>query len=247
MHLTCANKVVLDITGLFNKLYHLLCLLDTQSASEEVLPSQQPHQENKTHDSERVKEEQMDLCIIPDLEGDSSVDVKVRLTESETTTQRDRQVFPTFSTMTSTLNGDYECNGSDGSSSRGPSHGDGAYEQAQRDKKACRFCGKLFNKDSDLMRHMDEIHMGERALKCFHCDKEFARRDYLALHLRIHTGEKPHKCPFCKKSFSQKSNLNVHLRVHTGEKPYFCNSCGKRVAHRYHLKSCAKGKKSFSC
>uniref|UniRef100_A0A667WRY5 Zinc finger protein 239-like n=1 Tax=Myripristis murdjan TaxID=586833 RepID=A0A667WRY5_9TELE len=118
-------------------------------------------------------------------------------------------------------------------------------------EKACRFCGKHFSRDSDLIRHVDESHTGEKAFKCPECDKEFARRDHLAVHLRIHTGEKPHSCPFCGKSFAQSSNLNVHMRMHTGEKPYFCKTCGKMVAHSYHLKTCGmtepKGEKSFRC
>lgn len=236
----------------------LLCSLDSQSVSEEAFPSQQPDQipiveEIETHDDpHQVKEEQVDLCIIPDLEADSSEDEKVRLYGSETTAQTDCQLFPSFSAITVTLDDDDEWNGSD--SSCGPGHGDASIteqEQAQRDEKACRFCGKQFNRDSALIRHMDETHTGEKAFKCSECDKTFARRDHLAVHLRIHTGEKPHKCRFCGKSFAQSSNLNVHLRMHTGERPYFCKSCGKMVAHTYHLKTCGimepRGEKPFHC
>ncbi|XP_070772583.1 zinc finger protein 235-like [Enoplosus armatus] len=238
----------------------ILFRADTQSVSEEALPSQQPDQlpiveENETHDSQQVKEENVDLCIIPHLEDDSSEDVKVRLTDSETTTQTECQLFPTFgSTITVTLNDNDEWHGSDSLPSCGPRLSDTAFtqqEQARKDEKACRFCGKQFNRDSDLIRHVDETHRGEKAFKCHECDKKFARRDHLAVHLRIHTGERPHKCCFCRKSFAQSSNLNVHLRTHTGEKPYFCKSCGKRVAHSYHLKTCGmmelKEKKSFCC
>ncbi|XP_044069538.1 zinc finger protein 543-like isoform X2 [Siniperca chuatsi] len=177
----------------------ILFRADTQSVSEEVLPSQQPDQlpiveENETRDSHQVKEEKVDLCIIPHLEDDSSEDVKVRLTQSETTSQTDCQLFPTFSAITVTLNEDDEWHGSDGSPSCGPRLGDTAFtkqEQAQKDEKACRFCGKQFHRDSDLIRHVDEIHMGEKAFKCSECDKKFARRDHLAVHLRIHTGLEP--------------------------------------------------------
>ncbi|XP_018516735.2 uncharacterized protein LOC108873092 [Lates calcarifer] len=136
---------------------------DSQSVSEEAFPSQQPDQipiveEIETHDDpHQVKEEQVDLCIIPDLEADSSEDEKVRLYGSETTTQTDCQLFPSFSAITVTLDDDDEWNGSD--SSCGPGHGDASImeqEQAQRDEKACRFCGKQFNRDSALIRHMDE-------------------------------------------------------------------------------------------
>lgn len=238
----------------------VLCVLDIQSVSEEILPPHQPDQlptveKNKSLDSQQVKEEQVDFCITPHPEDDSSEDEKFKLTETETTTtQTDYQLFPTISTITVTLNEDDEWNDLDDSSSCGPSHSDTALtqqEQAQREEKACRVCGKKFYRDSDLMRHMDEIHTGEKPFKCPECDKEFSRRDHMAVHLRIHTGEKPHKCPFCTKSFSQSSNLNVHLRKHTGEKPYFCETCGKMVAHSYHLKMCSmmknNGERSYGC
>ncbi|XP_051276791.1 zinc finger protein 699-like [Dicentrarchus labrax] len=209
---------------------------DTQSVTEKILPSLQADQlpiveKYDTQDYHQVKEEQVDICIPPHLKDHSSADVKIRLTESQTT----------FSSITVTLNSDDEGNGDGSSSSCGPSHSDSAFtgqKQAKKSRKACRVCGKQFSSDSDLRRHMDEIHIGEKAFKCSECDKEFARRDHLVVHLRIHTGEKPHKCPFCWKSFSQISNLNVHLRKHTGEKPYYCKSCGKMVAHSYHLKTC---------
>lgn len=123
--------------------------------------------------------------------------------------------------------------------------------EAQKDTKACRVCGEQFDRDSDLVRHMDENHMGEKAFKCSDCDKAFVCRDHLAAHLRIHTGERPHKYPFCRKAFTQRSNLIVHVRIHTGEKPYFCKSCGRMVPYSYHLKTCsmreANGEKSFCC
>lgn len=193
--------------------------------------------ETEVQEPPHIKQEQLDLCIIPDLEAGTSNSVKAGLARSDQDVED-------------------EWNGSDssGSSSSRHSHGDAAFmeqEQAQRDEKACRFCGKQFSRDSDLIRHVDESHTGEKAFKCPECDKEFARRDHLAVHLRIHTGEKPHSCPFCGKSFAQSSNLNVHMRMHTGEKPYFCNTCGKMVAHSYHLKTCGmtepKGEKSFRC
>ncbi|XP_029927185.1 zinc finger protein 239-like [Myripristis murdjan] len=219
-----------------------LCRADGQPLCEETLPPQQLEQspsldETELQEPPQIKQEQLDLCIIPDLEAGTSNSVKAGLARSDQDVED-------------------EWNGSDssGSSSSRHSHGDAAFmeqEHAQRDEKACRFCGKHFSRDSDLIRHVDESHTGEKAFKCPECDKEFARRDHLAVHLRIHTGEKPHSCPFCGKSFAQSSNLNVHMRMHTGEKPYFCKTCGKMVAHSYHLKTCGmtepKGEKSFRC
>lgn len=221
----------------------LLCLLDNQS---EFLPSQQPAQlplveKNETHDSQPIKEE-LDISIIAHMKDDPSEDVKVRLTESKTTAQTDCQQIPFFSSITATPSD--ELDGIDGSLSSMEQ------EHTQMDKRDCRVCGKQFRRDCELIRHMDKIHMGEKAFECSNCDKKFARREHLAVHLRIHTGERPHKCHLCTKTFTQSSSLKVHLRTHTGEKPYFCKLCGKMVAHSYHLKTCGtkEGKvRSFRC
>lgn len=208
---------------------YILCLLDT--LSEEILASQQPNQlvvvkKNKTCDFQQVKEELVDIRIIPPRNDDSPAAGKD--TNSEPMTQTDCQLFPNSSNINVTTNNEW--NPIDAVFME--------HKQAPTDRKACRFCGLEFDREADLIRHMDESHMGEKAFKCSECDKAFARRDHFIVHLRIHTGERPHKCSFCRKSFAQRSNLNVHLRTHTGEKPYFCRSCGKRVAHSYHLKTC---------
>ncbi|XP_059215508.1 zinc finger protein with KRAB and SCAN domains 8-like [Centropristis striata] len=213
----------------------------------ELLPSLMSVNENiddkwieRDYSSSPHQSQQVRYCIIPDLMNNSSENVKVRLTESETTAKTDCQLLPSFSTITVTFNEDeWRGNQSDIALEE--------QEQAQRDRKACHVCGECFNKDSDLIRHVDKIHLSVKAFKCSECDKLFACRGHLDTHLRIHTGEKPHKCSFCGKSFTQRSNLNVHMRMHTGEKPYFCNSCGKMVAYSSHLKNCGtkelKGKK----
>ncbi|XP_047198362.1 zinc finger protein 184-like [Hippoglossus stenolepis] len=226
---------------------------DAQFVSEEAFPSQLPDQvptveKTETSEPQQVKEEQVDLCIKPELEADSSEPVEVKLSGSNTRT--DRPLSPSLSELTVTLgdDGEWEGSGSSGSSSGALPTGRG---RAQKDKKVCRFCRKQFNRDSALIRHMEERHLGEKAFKCTDCDRQFSRRDHLAVHLRIHTGEKPHMCPFCAKTFAQSSNLNRHLRGHTGEKPYFCESCGEMVANSYHLKTCGtadpRGERSFRC
>lgn len=251
-----------------------LCSSDSQSVCEEPLPSLQQcdskveqiysGEETETQDRPQVKKEQVDPCVIPDVEAGTSNDVTVRLSRSEPTA--DCQQFPSSGAITLTLNNgiDNKCNESDGSLSPDQTRCvDMEMELPFRDDKACRFCGAVFQRDSDLIRHVDVIHTGQKAFKCLICNKDFGRRDTLVLHVRVHTGEKPYRCDFCGKSFSQSSSRIVHMRLHTGEKPYFCNKCGKMVAHSYHLRICGmtrsqeleehkemianKGIKSFHC
>ncbi|XP_027863776.1 zinc finger protein 664-like isoform X3 [Xiphophorus couchianus] len=210
---------------------------DVESVSENQ--SQPPAEEQKEGgDHQQVKEEQLDVCIIPDVDTDSSDDIKASPFESETTPHVDPQLLPSVSSITVTLNsgdeGKWIRNFGGGSSHCGPSRGLVSLVRPEHvlDSKSCRLCGVSFIRDCDLIRHVDESHAGQKAFKCFECHKEFARKDSLTLHLRVHTGEKPHRCPFCGKFFTQTSNLRVHMRKHTGEKPYYCSSCGKMFARR---------------
>ncbi|KXJ23227.1 zinc finger protein 23 [Exaiptasia diaphana] len=89
-----------------------------------------------------------------------------------------------------------------------------------------------------------------KPFQCTHCNKRFARKFNLNLHLRTHTGEKPFECSYCSKKFAQKSNLYVHLRKHTGEKPYQCNQCDKVFGHKCNLYNHMRahtGEKPFEC
>lgn len=206
------------------------------------MPPQQSEQlpsvvENEAQCSKPVKDELLDVSVGPHPRTKASHGVKDE-NESETTRPTDSLQFPAFPVIRHDgLNGTewslFNC-GQIPIQTLSMDH-----QQTLVEKRVCRFCGRMFSRDCDLIRHMDDIHMGERAFKCYCCDKEFAQRNHLAIHLRIHTGERPHTCPFCQKSFAQRSNLKVHLRTHTGEKPYFCKTCGKMVAHSYHLKICS--------
>ncbi|XP_033956891.1 zinc finger protein 184-like [Pseudochaenichthys georgianus] len=186
--------------------------------------------------------------ILPALNNCSSKDVNIRLMDTKTTAPNDTQLFPTYSTITVTLNDDCNGNASSGSSSCTPIHGDSAFmeqEPTQKDDRTSTV--KDFNTDYDLIKHVDKVHMTTKAFKCPECDKSFVGRFLLTAHLRIHTGEKPYKCSYCTKSFAQRSNLNVHTRMHTGEKPYFCNTCRKNVASTNHLKKCRAKDLKFLC
>lgn len=174
----------------------------------------------------KVKEEQLDVCVSPDMEVDSPVKTEVWLSKAEPT--------------------------SDGEESLSSPEDDGSTlpnqsasievvvdpDESVIDDKQCRFCRRHFKKQSMLMKHIKRNHKGKKAFECPECNKEFRQRYNLANHMRVHTGEKAFKCDFCDRTFAQSSSCYVHMRVHTGEKPYFCKNCGRSFATSSHLKQC---------
>ena len=87
-----------------------------------------------------------------------------------------------------------------------------------------------------------EQRSGTRALKqkrfsCRSCDKTYAHRSSLSIHMRSHTGKKPHRCPYCQKAFSQSGNMKTHVRTHTNERPYDCEFCQKSFKQMSALRS----------
>uniref|UniRef100_A0A8P4GE45 C2H2-type domain-containing protein n=1 Tax=Dicentrarchus labrax TaxID=13489 RepID=A0A8P4GE45_DICLA len=212
-----------------------LCPLDTQPVSEELRPSLQPcdikveqspvREETEIQEHPRVKEEQVDQCISPDMEADTSNNAELKRPKSEPTTDCD---------VNESIND--KGSESDGSSSPRPSH---------KKPYFCAKCGKSFAQSSHLKLcqvqneckitpekgNTDENDKEEKAFKCSECNKEFNRKQLLVMHARVHTGEKPFSCDYCGKTFTQNSHRIVHMRQHTGEKPYFCEKCGKSFAN----------------
>ena len=64
---------------------------------------------------------------------------------------------------------------------------------------------------------------------CVDCNKSFAYKSRLQIHMLTHSGEKLNKCQLCPGEVSIKGNLKRHLLTYSGEKPYICTVCDKKV------------------
>lgn len=102
---------------------------------------------------------------------------------------------------------------------------------------ACDECGTAFKKNSNLVKHMKLVHLGERNFQCTepNCGRLFGQKSNLNSHIKaVHLREKPFVCQEgqCGRRFSQKSGLKAHIKtVHNGERPYVCE-CGSSFGHR---------------
>ncbi|XP_026273772.2 zinc finger protein 436-like [Frankliniella occidentalis] len=80
----------------------------------------------------------------------------------------------------------------------------------------CKRCGKIFNKQSSLDRHLPRAHEDEKPYQCGVCNLRFKAKYNLIEHTWIHTGEKPYECKFCKKRFSHNGHFLRHVETHNG-------------------------------
>ena len=109
----------------------------------------------------------------------------------------------------------------------------------KRTQHECNICEKVFNKPSDLARHM-RTHTKEKPYECDVCEMKFRQSSDLKSHMRIHTNEKPYECDVCEKRFRTSSDLKSHKRIHTNEKPYECDVCEKRFTTSSNLQRHAR-------
>lgn len=98
----------------------------------------------------------------------------------------------------------------------------------------CGQCDKSFAQRSLLQLHICSRNPN-RPYQCGHCSQEFAHPNELRTHAVIHSGKKPFKCGFCSRTFAGATTLNNHVRTHTGERPFTCNKCYKTFSQASQL------------
>ena len=94
-------------------------------------------------------------------------------------------------------------------------------------KHFCDFCGAGFTKASYLTRHMAS-HTSK--YRCEPCDKTFARKETLSLHmLKEHPEDEVvnsiFQCEVCKRVFTRALSLQNHMKSHTDQNK--CDTCEK--------------------
>lgn len=90
----------------------------------------------------------------------------------------------------------------------------------------CDMCERSFALRQLLDIHMTN-HIRERSHICETCNKAFFSKYDLGKHELIHTGEKPYVCVVCKKAFSRSTLLTRHEKIHTDQPKLLCVHCEK--------------------
>jgi len=98
-------------------------------------------------------------------------------------------------------------------------------------KYKCDYCHWAFNRRTDAMHHIVNIHHEKRPFKCNLCDYSTVTISDLNKHKKFHSLEKPHKCEKCSFAAYAKHTIKRHHRkVHenlTNYKRYQCKFCDR--------------------
>ena len=102
-------------------------------------------------------------------------------------------------------------------------------------KTQCPICHSYFSKNTDLKRHIETVHEGQKT-QCPTCQALFSRKTDLKRHIEtVHEGKRTH-CHLCSASFSRKTDLKRHVEtVHEGKRT-LCPNCSASFSRKTGLK-----------
>lgn len=98
--------------------------------------------------------------------------------------------------------------------------------KSQKPPHQCIECGKSFEQDYNLSRHMIS-HKGLPQFTCDVCPKSFYHKSDLSKHQVVHKNVGSFPCTVCLKVFKSEKNLESHAARHPTNINFKCNKCGK--------------------
>ncbi len=108
---------------------------------------------------------------------------------------------------------------------------DGNESQDNIAKRTCDKCGKVFQSEHVMKRHISESHEKIKDHCCDQCSKTFARRSYLFRHIYNEHSDgdtDPMSCKVCGRICKGSSMLAKHMRqVHKQRQNASCDLCGR--------------------
>lgn len=106
-------------------------------------------------------------------------------------------------------------------------------------KEQCDRCGERYATKTDLLRHINVVHLRILLYNCQYCGERFPTSDALRYH-RVKLHEKPSfYCQVCGKCYKRVGELNTHIkRTHNDRrKAEVCQYCGKDYYDRSGLRT----------
>uniref|UniRef100_A0A182JWY6 Protein krueppel n=1 Tax=Anopheles christyi TaxID=43041 RepID=A0A182JWY6_9DIPT len=99
--------------------------------------------------------------------------------------------------------------------------------------KTCEVCGVGFRYKSVYKSHMLAKHNMGKMYECEVCSKQFNHPGNLREHRkRWHSSDSEFVCPICGMMFHLKKSLKSHEKVHSTNKPFSCKHCPKLFKSR---------------
>ena len=100
-------------------------------------------------------------------------------------------------------------------------------------KHECSACGKCFQTQSDLRRHVNALHIKALLETCPVCGQNFSEKYMVKNHMVLkHAFHKDFKCELCNRNFLSSVGLKRHK--YTCDKN-MCSECNKSFKNSYQL------------
>ena len=78
----------------------------------------------------------------------------------------------------------------------------------------CTHCGLSFSRQSNLDRHVKDVHEQLKLFQCARCPKKYARKESLTAHETAHeqdAEEKPFQYDVCRRKYRSRRTLRTHV------------------------------------